>query len=126
FEGERLLSAHLLRDVQTPLVHVLTSEFSEIGDTHYGLGFSCYHYRGERVLNHGGGWIGWGTLMTLVPDRGIGIAVFTNRDPSTVTDILTNFVIDRLCGLPPIGWFDRFRDRRRAMLKQMEVDHQTR
>ncbi len=126
FEGERLLSAHFLRELQTPLVHVLTSEFSEIGDTHYGLGFMYHHYRGERVLNHGGGWIGWGTLMTLVPDRGIGIAVFTNRDPSAVPDILTYFVIDRLCGKPPVDWFDRFRDRRRAMLKQMEVDQQTR
>ena len=38
-------------------------------------------YRGERLLSHGGGWIGWGTLLSIVPDLGIGVAVFTNRSP---------------------------------------------
>jgi hypothetical protein len=31
-------------------------------------------YRGDRLVSHGGGWPGWGTLMTLVPDFGIGVA----------------------------------------------------
>jgi hypothetical protein len=126
FEGQRLLSPDLVREMQTPRVHVSPSEFSEIGDLHYGLGFRSYSYRGERAVGHSGGWIGWGTLMTMLPERGIGVAVFTNRDSSDVTDILTNFIFDRLCGKEPVPWFDRFRQRRRKFLAQLEVDRQTR
>ena len=49
-----------------------------------GSVFDAISYRGDRLVGHGGGWIGWGTLMTLVPDFGIGVSVFTNRSPSEV------------------------------------------
>src|SRR5205085_9981482 len=102
FDGQRLLSPALIGEMQKPRVHAGTSEFGEIGDLHYGLGFSAYRYRGERAVAHGGGWLGWGTLMSMLPERGIGVAVFTNRDPSPVTDILTNLIFDRVCGTAPI------------------------
>ncbi len=86
FQGQRLLSPHLIRELQTPRVHISASEFAEFSDTHYGLGFSSQTYRGERVVGHGGGWIGWGTLMTMLPDRGVGLGVFTNRDGSPVPE----------------------------------------
>jgi CubicO group peptidase (beta-lactamase class C family) len=126
FEGQRLLSAPLVREMQTPRVHVATLEFSEIGDTHYGLGFRCHHYRGERAVGHSGGWIGWSTLMTLLPDRGIGVVLLTNRAPGPVVEIVTNFVLDRLLGKPTVPWFDRFRERHRAFIAQLETDRQTR
>ena len=50
FEGQRLLSPALIRQLQTPRVHVMASEFAEIGDVHYGLGFGSHSYRGERVV----------------------------------------------------------------------------
>ena len=113
FEGQRLLSPGLIQELQTPRVHVAASEFAENGDVHYGLGFRSHSYRGERVVWHGGGWIGWSTLMTMLPDRGVGVAVFTNRDGSAVPDILANYVFDRVCGKEPVPWLDRFRERRR-------------
>jgi beta-lactamase family protein/uncharacterized protein DUF3471 len=125
FEGQRLLSSPLVRELQSPRVHVSNAEFAEIGDSHYGLGFGSHTYRGERVVSHGGGWIGWSTLMSMLPERGIGVAVFTNRAPSPVTDILTNYIFDRHCGKEPVSWFDRFRERRRKFLAQLDVDRQT-
>ena len=50
------------------------------------------------MVSHGGGWIGWSTLMTMLPERDVGVAVFTNRDASPVPDILTNYVFDRYAG----------------------------
>jgi CubicO group peptidase (beta-lactamase class C family) len=124
FEGQRLLSSTLIQQLQTPRVHVAAPEFAEYGDVHYGLGFRSHRYRGERVVWHGGGWIGWGTLMTMLPDRGVGVAVFTNRNPSPVPEILANYVFDRVCGNEPIPWLDRYRERRRKALAQIEVDRQ--
>src|SRR5689334_15239045 len=58
FENERLLSAALVREMQAPRVYSSGPEF-EFGHTHYGLGFVSTIYRGERVVGHSGGWLGW-------------------------------------------------------------------
>ncbi|MBV9815860.1 MAG: serine hydrolase, partial [Alphaproteobacteria bacterium] len=126
FEGQRFLSPSLIQQLQTPRVHISASEFAEDSDVHYGLGFGSRSYRGERVVSHGGGWIGWGTLMTMLPDRGFGVAVFTNGSESAVPVILANYVFDRVCGKEPIPWLDRFRERRRKFVAQLEIDRQAR
>jgi CubicO group peptidase (beta-lactamase class C family) len=126
FEGQRLLSPGLIQQLQTPRVHVAASEFAEYGDVHYGLGFGSHSYRGERIVSHGGGWLGWNTLMTMLPDRGVGVGVFTNRDGSAVPEILANYVFDRACGKEPVPWLDRHRERRRKLVAQLDVDRQAR
>ena len=126
FEGQRLLSPSLIQELQAPRVHEAAPAFAEYGDMHCGLGFRLHSYRGERVVLHGGGWIGWGTRMAMLPDRGVGIAVFTNRDPSAVPEILANYVFDRVCGKEPIPWLDRLRERRRKFVAQLDIDRQAR
>jgi CubicO group peptidase (beta-lactamase class C family) len=124
FDGKRLLSTGLIRDLHAPRVHIGASEFSEIGDAHYGFGFGAQTYRGERVVVHSGGWIGWATLMTMLPDRGVGVAVFTNRVGSPVPDILAYHVFDRACGKEPVPWLERHRERRRKAIAQQDADRQ--
>jgi CubicO group peptidase (beta-lactamase class C family) len=126
FEGQRLLSPALIQQLQTPRVHEAVPAFAEYSDMHCGLGFRLISYRGERVVLHGGGWIGWGTRMAMLPDRGAGVAVFTNRNPSAVPEILANYVFDRVCGKEPIPWLDRYRELRRKSLAQLDVDRQAR
>jgi CubicO group peptidase (beta-lactamase class C family) len=126
FEGQRLLSPTLIQQLQTPRVYEATPAFAEYGDMHCGLGFRLLSYRGERVVLHGGGWIGCGTRMAMLPDRGVGVAVFTNRDPSAVPEMVANYIFDRVCGKEPIPWLDRFRELRRKFLAQIDVDRQAR
>jgi CubicO group peptidase (beta-lactamase class C family) len=109
FDGERLLPAALIGELHAPRIYNASPSFVGFGEEHYGLGFRSTSYRGDRLVFHGGGWIGWGTLMTLVPDFGIGVAVFTNRSPSQVPATLTWYIIDRLRGRDPVGWRERFR-----------------
>jgi CubicO group peptidase (beta-lactamase class C family) len=84
FNGERLLPVNVIDALHAPRVYYPESGFAELGESHYGLGFRCQSYRGDRLVWHGGGLVGWGALMTLVPDFGIGVAVFTNCSPSEV------------------------------------------
>ena len=125
FQGERLLSGALVREMQAPRVHAAAPEF-EFGHSHYGLGFGSTTYRGERIVGHSGGWIGWSTLMRLMPDKNLGVAVFCNRGGAPVPAILINHVLDRVCGKEPVPWLDRLRDLRRKALAQEEIDEQTR
>ena len=126
FEGQRLLSPGLIQELQKPRVHVGAPEFAEYSDVHYGLGFRSHSYRGERVVWHGGGWTGTNTLMMLLPDRDVGVAVLANKGmtPLFAPHILANYVFDCVCGKEPAPWLDRFRERRRKFVAQQDVDRQ--
>jgi hypothetical protein len=90
------------------------------------LAFQLNSYRGDRLVFHGGGWPGWGTLMTLVPDFGIGIAVFTNRSPSEVTSTLTWYII-RPAARPRAGRVARaLRKQRDEFIAHMQADKDAR
>jgi CubicO group peptidase (beta-lactamase class C family) len=125
FKGARLLSPALVRELQAPRVHAGAPGFAEFGHSHYGLGFGSFTYRGEPVVGHSGGWIGWSTLMRMMPARKLGVAVFSNLGGAPVPSILINHVFDRVCGNEPVPWLDRLRDLRRKALAQQEVDEQT-
>lgn len=126
FDGERLLPAALVEQLHAPLAHVGKSEFSEFGQAHYGLGFQSNTYRGDRIVSHSGGWNGWGSLMTLVPEAGIGVAVLTNRSPSEVPPILTWYILDRLHGREPVDWLTRFRKMRDDFIAHIPADKKAR
>jgi CubicO group peptidase (beta-lactamase class C family) len=125
FQSERLLSSTLVREMLAPRVYSAAPEF-EFGPSHYGLGFGSSTYRGERIVGHSGGWLGWSTLMRLMPDKNLGVAVFCNVGGAPVPAILINRVLDRVCGKEPVAWLDRLSDLRRKALAQQEVDEQTR
>jgi CubicO group peptidase (beta-lactamase class C family) len=126
FEGQRLLSPGLIQELQKPRVYVGAPEFAEYSDVHYGLGFRSHRYRGERVVWHGGGFTGTNTLLMMLPDRGVGVAVLANNGmvPLFAPHILANYVFDRVCGKEPAPWLDRFRERRRKFVAQQDVDRQ--
>ena len=126
FDGERLLPASLVEQLHAPVAHVGRSEFSEFGHGHYALGFQSNTYHGDRLMWHGRGWNGWGSLMTLVPDAGIGVAVLTNRSPSAVPQILTWYIVDRLRRREPVDWFARFHKMRDDFIAHIPVDKEAR
>ncbi len=123
---QRLLPATLIDALHAPRVYYSEPGFAEFGQAHYGLGFRRQSYLGDQLVWHGGGLVGWGARMTLVPDIGIGVAVLTNRSPSEVPTTLTCYIIDRLRGREPINWRERFRKKREELLAQMKVDQDVR
>jgi CubicO group peptidase (beta-lactamase class C family) len=126
FDGERLLPAALIGELHAPRVYNTAPGHAEFGDAHYGLGFQVNNYRGDRLVFHGGGWPGWGTLMTLVPEFGIGVAIFTNRSPSEVSSTLIWYIIDRLRGREPVDWRARSRKQRDEFIAHVQADKDAR
>jgi CubicO group peptidase (beta-lactamase class C family) len=124
FRGEQLLSSALIREMHAPRVYAGAPE-SEFGPSHYGLGYVSTTYRGERIVGHSGGWLGWSTLMRLLPERNLGIAVFCNLGGAPVPAILINYVSDRLCGKEPVPWLNRLRDLRRKEVEREQADQPT-
>lgn len=126
FGGERLLPAALIGEPHAPRAYINSPGEAEFGQAHYGLGFQCNSYRGDRLVRHGGGWPGWNTEMALLPDHGIGVAVFTNRSPSDVPGTLTWYLLDRLRGREPVDWRGRGKKRRDEFIAHTQVDKDAR
>jgi CubicO group peptidase (beta-lactamase class C family) len=126
YEGERVVPAALIKELHAPRIYNTFPGDAEFGAAHYGFGFQSGHYRGTRLLLHGGGWVGWGTLMALMPELGLGVAVFTNRSPSEVPAILTWYIIDRISGRDPVDWRERHRKRREEFLAHQQANKHAR
>ena len=68
----------------------------------YGMGWFLEDYRGEYVAFHTGSIDGRSAIVGLIPDRRLGVAIFTNLDHSELRHALMYTVFDRFIG-PPAG-----------------------
>jgi CubicO group peptidase (beta-lactamase class C family) len=64
----------------------------------YGLGWILQDYRGEFVAMHTGSIEGRSAIIGLLPDRRLGVAIFTNLDHSELRHALMYTVFDRFLG----------------------------
>lgn len=77
-----VLSADLVEEMQRP-IHQVSEEWrfgSEVRS--YGLAWFTDTYQGVKVVEHGGGQMAVRSLMTMVPELGLGVVVLLNFDGS--------------------------------------------
>ncbi len=48
----------------------------------YGLGWALFDYHGKKVIGHGGGYDGFISNTTFVPEEGLGMVFLTNKNSS--------------------------------------------
>jgi len=100
--GRRLLSAANFAQLFRPQ-QVLSGMYpaTEMMHPHfqaYGLGWFLRDYRGEFVAYHTGSIEGRTAIVGLIPDRRLGVAIFTNLDHSELRHALMYAVFDRYLG----------------------------
>jgi CubicO group peptidase (beta-lactamase class C family) len=110
--GRRLVSQRNFQQLFTPQQVVPPREFyptARLTRPHfqaYGLGWFLEDYRGEFVAFHTGSIDGRSALVGLLPDRRLGVAIFTNLDHSELRHALMYTVFDRYLGAEPGGRHD--------------------
>ena len=75
----------------------------------YALGWSVEDYRGHRIITHTGGVFGGAAIVTLVPEKNIGIAAMVNSEDGAVRRVLNYHLLDHYLGLPPQDWTANYR-----------------
>jgi CubicO group peptidase (beta-lactamase class C family) len=106
----RLFSAAQSREMWTPqtlLPIPPPPQRLELARPHfraYGLGWNVSEYRGQMIVSHGGGVPGMVTLFTLVPERHIAFALFTNAEESGVLSSMQYRLLDHYLGLKSPDW----------------------
>jgi CubicO group peptidase (beta-lactamase class C family) len=111
--GRKLLSELNLQQSRTPHVHMPKDEI--IGPLYplskqisYCLGWVQFDYRGELAYAHGGLIDGFRCQITMIPERGVGIALFNNLHESKLNIGLTYAVLDHWLGHRGTDWIEHF------------------
>ncbi len=111
FEGRTIVNAADIVEMTNPqMVMADARRFEEISAQQYGMGFFLTHYRGERLVHHGGNMPGASSLLSFMPQRNIGVFTTTNMSGSYLPTIVTYAIYDRLLGLKPVDWSARYWD----------------
>lgn len=68
----------------------------------YGMGWLLGEIKGEDMVNHLGGYIGYKAIITFFPEKKLGVAVFTNHQElgRSLGNSISNFVYELYLGDP--------------------------
>jgi hypothetical protein len=101
-DGKQVIPADVVERVHTGYADVVRSEPPFTGAGKYGLGWQIGKFRDENVIYHFGGYPGWSTHISYMPDKKIGVAVLVNESTAggRISHFLATYAYDRLLGRP--------------------------
>jgi CubicO group peptidase (beta-lactamase class C family) len=70
----------------------------------YALGWNISEYRGQMIVSHAGGVPGMVTLFTIVPERHVAFALFTNAEEPGALSSMQFRLLDHYLGLKSPDW----------------------
>ncbi len=109
-DGTALYSDRTARQIEAPVTILPNpappAELAQLKSNFaaYALGVGVRDYRGQRVLTHTGGLPGYVSMVTLLPERNLGIAVLTNAESTEAFSALTWQIIDNDLGASGTDW----------------------
>jgi CubicO group peptidase (beta-lactamase class C family) len=120
--GRQLVDPEALLETRRPQIVMrpegpLAAFYPDAARIAYGMGWVVSEYRGHTLLDHGGGIDGMTSLVALVPERGLGVAILTNLQLDAPPYWLLYPLLDALLGHDPVDRSDAYRalgDRIRA------------
>ncbi len=132
YEGDTILSARVVREMQTPQMIIPFGEWTEehFPSTHfmaYGLGFSLRDYLGRKIVRHGGAINGYRSELAMVPEENLGVIVLSNRSYNNLVNALCERIIDSFLGGPEKDWSAIYKadvDSSRARSERRKVERE--
>jgi len=95
-DGKQVVPADLFRIAHTGYTTSTRNEPPFSGDGEYGLGWQIGKYRNEKVIYHHGGYPGYRSHVSFMPDKKIAVGVMVNNDAlgGRLADILAAYAYD--------------------------------
>lgn len=88
----------------------------------YGLGFGVRDYRGQKMVSHTGGLPGYLSMVTLLPDKRLGVTVLTNQESGEAFSALTNYIMDFYLAAPDFDWVAGYKQLKQKSLNNLEKE----
>jgi CubicO group peptidase (beta-lactamase class C family) len=95
-KGKQVIPAELLDLVHTGYTQSTRNEPPFSGDGEYGLGWQIGKYRTDKVMYHHGGYMGYRSHVSYMPEKRIAVGVLVNNDLAggRVADMLAAYAYD--------------------------------
>lgn len=99
-DGKGVIPADVMQLVHTGYTETVRDEYPFTGSGKYGLGWQIGKYRDENVVYHHGGYSGWSSHVSYMPDKKLGVAVMVNESVAggRIGHLLAAFAYDRYLG----------------------------
>jgi CubicO group peptidase (beta-lactamase class C family) len=99
-DGKQVIPADVMQSVHTGYADTVREGPPFAGAGKYGLGWQIGKYRNENVVYHHGGYPGWASHVSYMPDQKIGVAVLINEGSvgGRMSHVLATYAYDRLLG----------------------------
>ena len=99
--GGQVISAESIKTMHTPAMVDKPSfaEMAPIDDNcglSFGLGWGVYYYKGHTILEKGGARTGMRSVVVLIPDKKIGVAVLANQNLTVLPEAIRAFILDKM------------------------------
>jgi len=94
--GKQIFPADLIRKAHTGYTISTRNEPPFSGDGEYGLGWQIGKYRSEKVIYHHGGYPGYRSHVSFMPDKKVAVGVLVNNDAlgGRLADMLAAYAYD--------------------------------
>ncbi|MDR3120918.1 MAG: serine hydrolase [Clostridiales bacterium] len=125
FDNTELLSEAAFAELWTPNIpyKLFPFEVEQVRRIGYALGWFVDSYRGELRVDHGGNVSGSTTLVSMLPEKNIGVVVLTNADSNVLTYALVSAIQDILLGKPnETDWLNFYQDKYDEMKRKSDED----
>jgi len=103
-DGRQLISPELLQEVHKQQVTMKKPDTTPGGFVRdgYSLGWFTGTFSGRRFVEHGGGYLGTATIVSLLPDEQIGVAVLVNESRPALPLLVVADVYSQLLDVPRV------------------------
>lgn len=97
--SDEIYASDLIRESLEPTA-VYQREREMFHDSGYGVGWISADYKGESVNYHFGGFVGFFSHISIMPEQGLGVAAFANEAAfgDNVSNLIASFAYDILLG----------------------------
>jgi CubicO group peptidase (beta-lactamase class C family) len=100
-DGKQVFPSDLIRAVHTGYTQTVREQPPFSGAGEYGLGWQIGKYRNEKVIYHHGGFPGYRSHVSFLPDKKIGVGILVNNDliGGRTADLLATYAYDWWLGV---------------------------
>ena len=95
-DGKQVVPAEVIRKAQTGYTKSTRNDPPFSGDGEYGLGWQIGKYRNDKVVYHHGGYPGYRSHVSFMPEKKIAVGVLVNNDAlgGRLSDMLAAYAYD--------------------------------
>jgi CubicO group peptidase (beta-lactamase class C family) len=105
YDGKQIIGPQTIQDMH--LAHMPTGEtpaIPEVTPASYGLGWFVDSYKGHPRVHHGGNIDGFSSMVSMLPQDGLGFVVLVNKNGAALNELLIRHASDLVLGLETKDW----------------------